>query len=135
MSSNNKLHNFTIILLYPEGKFAKALRKFVREIVFKLFVFNTRYSCLTKNISYKVSIYRVATAQGKQGIWFLLFPDRENTGNFAVTRGKYFRHTENIWSMIINTRIILLFVNFKSFSLALLGMNFNFSTVIEIYIN
>ena len=21
---------------------------------------------------------------GKQGIWFLLFPDRENTGNFAV---------------------------------------------------
>ena len=31
---------------------------------------------------------RVATAQGKQGIWFLLFPDRENTGNFAVTWGK-----------------------------------------------
>ena len=28
---------------------------------------------------------RVATAQGKQGIWFLLFPDRENTGNFALT--------------------------------------------------
>ena len=35
-------------------------------------------------------IYRVATAQGKQGIWFILFPDRENTGNFAVTQGKYF---------------------------------------------
>ena len=33
---------------------------------------------------------RVATTQGKQGIWFLLFPDRENTGNFAVTQGKYF---------------------------------------------
>ena len=33
---------------------------------------------------------RVATAQGKQGIWFLLFQDRENTGNFAVTQGKYF---------------------------------------------
>ena len=34
---------------------------------------------------------RVATAQGKQGkqgIWFLLFPDRENTGNFVVTQGK-----------------------------------------------
>ena len=31
---------------------------------------------------------RVATAQGKHGIWFLLFPDRENTGNFAVTQGK-----------------------------------------------
>ena len=32
---------------------------------------------------------RVATAQGKQGIWFLLFPDRENTGNFALTQGKF----------------------------------------------
>ena len=31
---------------------------------------------------------RVATAQGKQGIWFLLFPDRENTGNFVLTQGK-----------------------------------------------
>ena len=44
---------------------------------------------------------RVATAQGKQGkqgIWFLLFPDRENTGNFAVTQGKFFRHRENILS-------------------------------------
>ena len=32
---------------------------------------------------------RVATAQGKQGIWFLLFPDRENTGNLVLTQGKY----------------------------------------------
>ena len=31
-------------------------------------------------------IDRVATAQGKQGIWFLLFPDRENTGNFILGR-------------------------------------------------
>ena len=31
---------------------------------------------------------RVATAQGKQGIWFLLFPDRENPGNFVLTQGK-----------------------------------------------
>ena len=31
---------------------------------------------------------RVATAQGKQGIWFLLFPDRENMGNFVLTQGK-----------------------------------------------
>ena len=35
---------------------------------------------------------RVATAQGKQGIWFLLFPDRENTGNFALTQGKILSH-------------------------------------------
>ena len=31
---------------------------------------------------------RVATAQGKQGIWFLPFPDRENTRNFVLTREK-----------------------------------------------
>ena len=31
---------------------------------------------------------RVAMAQGKQGIWFLLFPDRENTGNFVLTQAK-----------------------------------------------
>ena len=29
-------------------------------------------------------------AQGKQGIWFLFFPDKENTENFAETQGKYF---------------------------------------------
>ena len=33
-------------------------------------------------------LVRVATAQGKQGIWFLLFPDRENTGNLVLTQGK-----------------------------------------------
>ena len=26
---------------------------------------------------------RVAMAQGKQGIWLLTFPDRENTGNLV----------------------------------------------------
>ena len=41
--------------------------------------------------------FRVATAQGKRGIWFLLFPDRENTGNFALTQGKILRHRENIF--------------------------------------
>ena len=34
----------------------------------------------------------MATAQGKQGIWFLLFPDRENTGNLP----------KNIKSMILH---------------------------------
>ena len=42
---------------------------------------------------------RVATAQGKQGIWFSLFPDRENTGNFALTQGKIFRHREKYFSV------------------------------------
>ena len=27
--------------------------------------------------------YRMATAQEKQGIWLLTFPDRENTGNLV----------------------------------------------------
>ena len=43
---------------------------------------------------------RVATAQGKQGIWFLLFPDRENTGNFVVTQGKFLRQRKNIFGCI-----------------------------------
>ena len=47
-----------------------------------------------------LSTFRVATAQGKQGIWFLLFPDRENTGNFVVTQGKFLRHRENIFDCI-----------------------------------
>ena len=44
--------------------------------------------------------HRVATAQGKQGkqgIWFLLFPDRENTGNFALAQGKILKHRENVF--------------------------------------
>ena len=44
--------------------------------------------------------FRVATAQGKQGIWFLLFPDRENTENFVVTQGKFLRHRENFFDCI-----------------------------------
>ena len=52
-------------------------------------------------------IYRVATEQGnqgKQGIWFLLFPDRENTGNFAVTQGKFLKHRENIFDCIYHCK-------------------------------
>ena len=45
---------------------------------------------------------RVATAQGKQGIWFLLFPDSENTGNFVVTWGKFLRHREKyFWRYLL----------------------------------
>ena len=43
-------------------------------------------------------MYRVATAQGKQGIWLLTFPDRENTGNLVnliFTQGKLWQHMEN----------------------------------------
>ena len=46
----------------------------------------------------------MATAHRKQGIWFTVFPDRENTGNFAVTQRIFFRHRENILTVIINTR-------------------------------
>ena len=37
-------------------------------------------------------------AQGKQGIWMLTFPDRENTGNLVnliFTQGKLWQHREN----------------------------------------
>ena len=40
----------------------------------------------------------MATAQGKQGIWLLTFPDRENTGNLVnlfFTQGKLCQHREN----------------------------------------
>ena len=42
---------------------------------------------------------RVATAQGKQGIWLLTFPDRENRGNLVnlfFTQGKWCQHRENL---------------------------------------
>ena len=44
---------------------------------------------LIRIIQFCLKIYRVATAQGKQGILFLLFPDRENTGKTLLTQGKY----------------------------------------------
>ena len=37
---------------------------------------------------------RVATAQGKQGIWFLIFPDRENTGNLPKNIKNMILHRE-----------------------------------------
>ena len=37
---------------------------------------------------------RVATAQGKQGIWLSVFPDRENMGNLGTTRGKLGKHRQ-----------------------------------------
>ena len=42
-------------------------------------------------------VSRVATAQGKQGkqgIWFLLFPDRENTGNLPKNIKNMILHRE-----------------------------------------
>ena len=50
--------------------------------------FRGTYGLIRQNLNGTGTGNRVATAQGKQGIWFLLFPDRENTGNFAVTQGK-----------------------------------------------
>ena len=70
---------------------------------------------------------RVATAQGKQGIWFLLFPDRENTGNIAVIQGTFLRHGENIFDCIYHCKkhvSLHIFSNF--FSLALLRILSNF---------
>ena len=38
------------------------------------------------------SFFRVAMAQGKEGIWLLTFPGRENTGNLV---NLFFLHREN----------------------------------------
>ena len=45
-------------------------------------------------------LFRVATAQGKQGIWSSVFPDRENTGNLSPTQGKSVQHREKIGSFL-----------------------------------
>ena len=53
-------------------------------------------------------VSRVATAQGKQGIWFLIFPDREkhrefcfDTGKNFETQGKYFFVTQGKYLTVI----------------------------------
>ena len=74
---------------------------------------------------------RVATAQGKQGIWFLLFPDRENTGNFVVTQGKFLRHRENIFDCIyLCKKHVSLYLLSKFFSLPSLGIIFLFQIIV-----
>ena len=72
---------------------------------------------LVQSDCYKVNakLDRVATAQGKQGIWFLLFPDRENTGNFVITQGKFLRHRENILTVFIDVNSMFLFTYFQNF--------------------
>ena len=85
---------------------------------------NFNFQVLVYLLSYFLSIshllqvstkVRVATAQGKQGIWFLLFPVRENTGNFVVTQGKFLRHRENILTVFINAKNMFFFTYFKKF--------------------
>ena len=66
---------------------------------------------------------RVATAQGKQGIWFLLFLDRENTGNVVVTQGKFLRHRENIFDCI-NAKSMFFFTYFQNFLASLHSAQF-----------
>ena len=51
----------------------------------------------------------MATAQGKQGIWLLTFPDRENTGNLV---NLIFLHRENLWQHRENFENLEFFENF-----------------------
>ena len=72
----------------------------------------------------------MATEQGKQGIWFLFFPDRENTGNFAATQGKFLRHRENIFDCIYHCKKhVSLHIFSIFFSLALLGILSSFTSL------
>ena len=57
-----------------------------------------KYVQQSLELTEKLESNRVATAQGKQGIWMLIFPDRENTGNLVIlifTQGKLWQHREN----------------------------------------
>ena len=47
------------------------MQKDIRQISFRYCTFS------------ELIVSRVAMAQGKQGIWLLTFPDRENTGNLV----------------------------------------------------
>ena len=53
-----------------------------------------------------------------------VFPDRENTGNFVITQGKFLRHRENIFDCIHKCKkhVSLHIFKKKNFSLALLGI-------------
>ena len=64
-------------------------------------------------VTIDIMLNRVTTAQGKQGIWFLLFPDRENTANFVVIQGKFLRHRENFLTVFINAKSMFLFTYFQ----------------------
>ena len=86
------------------------------------------------------SYCRVATAQGKQGIWFLLFPDREfcfDTGkilrhreNIFLWHREKFRHRENIWLWLLKWKVCLFFKFQKFFSLASLGISLHLKSII-----
>ena len=45
-------------------------------------------------VTLQSAINRVATAQGKQGIWKSIFPDRENTRNLLKNIKNVFLHRE-----------------------------------------
>ena len=47
-----------------------------------------------KITTYEWHLDRVATAQGKQGIWKSIFPDGENTGNLLKNIKNVFLHRE-----------------------------------------
>ena len=55
------------------------------------------------DIKCEIRCNRVATAQGKQGIWKCIFPDRENTGNLPKNiknmfyTGEFNSNTGKIW--------------------------------------
>ena len=52
---------------------------------------------------FRCQFFRVVTGQGKQGIWLLTFPDRENTENLVIlifTQGKLWQHRENFECLV-----------------------------------
>ena len=81
---NLKLSNESkmISLLSTMGAFEAPIfvpkrRKQTSDSLYDLYISLSR-----STVTFPILI-RVATAQGKQGIWLLTFPDRENTGNLV----------------------------------------------------
>ena len=63
----------------------------------------TKVICTAINVERANKNNRVATAQGKQGIWMLTFPDRGNTWNLVIlifTQGKLWQHRENFECLV-----------------------------------
>ena len=65
------------------------------------------------HLKYRHHNDRVATAQGKPGIWMFIFPDRENTGNLPKILKLGF-YTGNlpptqgkVWKIIECTRVVV----------------------------
>ena len=62
-------------------------KQFLRQKPFKMLFWMTKYrsKCMRNGHSYSMRKPRIAPAHKEQGIWILIFPDTEKTGNLPKT--------------------------------------------------